>query len=37
VTIGGEKAFAFAVRPGAKPLRWVAYDGTGTVIASSTG
>jgi hypothetical protein len=37
VTIGGKKAFAFAVRPGAKPLRWVAYDSAGTVIASSSG
>jgi hypothetical protein len=37
VTIGGKKMFAFAVRPGAKPLRWVAYDSAGTVIASSSG
>jgi hypothetical protein len=37
VTIGGKEAFAFAVRPGAKPLRWVAYNNAGTVIASSSG
>ena len=37
VTIGGKKAFAFAVRPGAKPLRWVAYDSAGKVIGSSSG
>jgi hypothetical protein len=35
VTVGGQKAFAFAVRPGAKPLRWVAYDRAGKVVASS--
>jgi len=35
VTVGGRKAFAFAVRPGTKPLRWVAYDSAGNVIASS--
>jgi DNA-directed RNA polymerase specialized sigma24 family protein len=27
----------FAVRPGAKPLRWVAYDSSGKVVASSNG
>lgn len=37
VTVGGKKVFAFAVRPGAKPLAWVAYDSAGTVIASSSG
>jgi hypothetical protein len=37
VMVGGKKAFAFAVRPGAKPLRWVAYNSAGTVIASSSG
>jgi hypothetical protein len=37
VTIGGKKMFAFAVRPGAKPLRWVAYNSAGTVIPSSSG
>jgi hypothetical protein len=36
VTVGGQKAFAFAVRPGAKSLRWVAYDSAGNVVASST-
>ena len=36
VAIGGKKGFAFAVRPGAKPLRWVAYNSAGTVIASSS-
>jgi hypothetical protein len=36
VTIGGEKAFAVALRPGAKPLRWVAYDSAGKVVASSS-
>ena len=35
VTVGGRKVFAFAVRPGAKPLRWVAYDSAGRVVASS--
>jgi hypothetical protein len=35
VTVGGQKLFAFAVRPGTKPLRWVAYDGAGNVIVSS--
>jgi hypothetical protein len=35
VTVGGQKVFAFAVRPGAKPLRWVAYDRAGKVVASS--
>ena len=37
VTVGGQKVFAFAVRPGGKPLRWVAYNSAGTVIASSSG
>jgi hypothetical protein len=36
VTVGGLKAFAFALRPGCKPLRWVAYDGAGSVVASSS-
>ena len=35
VTVGGQKVFAFAVRPGAKPLRWVAYDSAGNVVTSS--
>jgi hypothetical protein len=35
VTVGSHKFFAFAVRPGAKPLRWVAYDRAGKVVASS--
>jgi hypothetical protein len=35
VTVGDEKLFAFALRPGAKPLRWIAYDGSGKVVASS--
>ena len=35
VTVGGQKVFACAVRPGAKPLRWVAYDRAGKVVASS--
>jgi hypothetical protein len=35
VTVGGEKVFAVALRPGAKPLRWVAYDSAGKVVASS--
>jgi hypothetical protein len=35
VTVGGQKAFAFAVRSGTKPLRWVAYDRAGKVVASS--
>jgi len=35
VTVGGQKAFAFAVRLGAKPLGWVAYDSAGNVVASS--
>jgi hypothetical protein len=35
VTVGGKKVFAFAVRAGAKPIRWVAYDSTGKVVASS--
>jgi hypothetical protein len=25
-----------ALRPGAKPLRWVAYDSAGKVVASSS-
>jgi len=37
VTVGGKKVFAFALRPGTKPLRWVAYDSAGNVIVSSTG
>jgi hypothetical protein len=35
VTVGGKKVFAFAVRAGAKPIRWVAYDRAGNVVASS--
>ena len=35
VAVGGRKFFAFAVRAGAKPLRWVAYDQSGQVVASS--
>ena len=35
VTIGGQKLFAVALRPGTRPLRWVAYDGAGKVVASS--
>jgi len=35
VTVGGHKFFAFVVRPGARPLRWVAYDSAGKVVASS--
>jgi hypothetical protein len=35
VTIDGQKLFAIALRPGQKPLRWVAYDGTGKIVASS--
>ncbi len=35
VTIGGQKVFAVAVRPGAKSLGWVAYDSAGKVVASS--
>ncbi len=35
VTVGGRKVFAFAVRAGAKPIRWVAYDSAGKVVASS--
>ena len=35
VTVGGKKVFAFAVRAGAKPIRWVAYDSAGKVVASS--
>jgi hypothetical protein len=35
VRVGGHKFLAFAVRPGAKPLRWVAYDSAGKVVASS--
>ncbi len=35
VTVGGQKVFAVAVRPGAKSLRWVAYDSAGKVVASS--
>jgi len=34
-TVGGRKLYAFAVRPGAKPLRWVAYDSAGNVVTSS--
>jgi hypothetical protein len=37
VTVGGLQVFAFAVRPGAKALGWVAYDSAGHVIASSGG
>jgi hypothetical protein len=33
--VGGLKAFAFALHPGCKPLRWVAYDGAGNVVAAS--
>jgi hypothetical protein len=36
VTVGGEKVFAVALRPGAKPLRWVAYDSAGKVASAST-
>jgi hypothetical protein len=36
VTVGDQKVFAFAVRPGAKPIRWVAYDSAGNMVASST-
>jgi hypothetical protein len=36
VTVGGQKVFAFAVRPGGKPLRCVAYDSAWKVVASST-
>jgi hypothetical protein len=35
VTVGGHKFVAFEVHPGAKPLRWVAYDSAGKVVASS--
>ena len=35
VAVGGRKFFAFALRAGAKPLRWVAYDQSGQVVASS--
>jgi hypothetical protein len=35
VMVGGRKFFAFAVRPGARPLRWAAYDRAGNVVASS--
>ena len=35
VTVGGEKAFAVALRSGSKPLRWVAYDSAGKVVGSS--
>lgn len=35
VAIGGRKFFAFAVRSGARRLRWVAYDSAGNVVASS--
>ena len=35
VTVGGHKFFAFAVRPGAKPLRWAAYNSAGNVVAAS--
>jgi len=35
VSVGGREFFAFAVRTGAKPLRWVAYDLSGRVVASS--
>jgi hypothetical protein len=35
VTIGDYKFFAFMVRPGPRPLRWVAYDSAGNVVASS--
>ena len=35
VTVGGRKLFAVALRPGGKPLRWVAYDSAGKVVASS--
>ena len=35
VTVGGQKLFAIALRPGKKPLRWVAYDNAGKVVASS--
>jgi hypothetical protein len=36
VTVGSEKLFALVLRPGAKPLGWTAYDGSGTVISSSS-
>ncbi len=35
VPVGGEKAFAVALRPGAKQLSWVAYDSAGKVVGSS--
>lgn len=35
VTVGGRKFFAFATDRRTNPLRWVAYDGAGKVVASS--
>ena len=35
VTVGGRKLFAVALRPGRKPLLWIAYDSAGKVVASS--
>jgi hypothetical protein len=35
VTVGGQKLFAIALRPGSKPLRCTAYDSAGRVVASS--
>ena len=35
VTVGDEKLFALVLRPGAKPLRWIAYNSSGKVVASS--
>jgi hypothetical protein len=36
VTVGGQKLFAVALRPGTKPLRCTAYNSAGKVIASSS-
>jgi hypothetical protein len=33
--VGGQKLFAIALRPGKKPLRWIAYDSAGRVVTSS--
>ncbi len=35
VTVGGQKLFAIALRPGTGPLRWTAYDSAGKAVASS--
>jgi DNA-directed RNA polymerase specialized sigma24 family protein len=34
VTVGSQQFFAFAVHRGAGPLRWVAYDSAGQVVAA---